>query len=35
MRAATVGGINDILADNGAEQIRWHQSGMFVLKPQL
>lgn len=35
MRAATVGGINDILADNGAEQIRWYQSGMFVFKHRL
>lgn len=32
MRAATVGGINDTLADNGAEQIRWYQSGMFVFE---
>lgn len=29
------GGINDILDDNGVEQIRWYQSRMFVFKCQL
>lgn len=30
--AGTEGGINDILDDNGVEQIRWYQSRMFVFK---
>lgn len=34
-RADTEGGINDILDDNGVEQIRWYQSRMFVFKCQL
>lgn len=35
VRAGTEGGINDILDDNGFEQIRWYQDCMFVFKWQL
>lgn len=35
VRVGKEGGINDILDDNGVEQIRWYQSRMFVFKWQL
>lgn len=35
VRAGMEGGMNDILDDNGVEQIRWYRSRMFVFKWQL
>lgn len=35
VRARKEGSINDILDDNGVEQIRWYQSSTFVFDRQL